>query len=403
MGACTSSPAGAEVSDRDRTLHRQAEKALKEAKVKMASQVKVLLLGSGDSGKSTILKQMRLIHRVPFSAQETETFRQLVFDNITRGLNYLLDAVHDMNLDMPTAYTAVYPEDDPEGRAGYVCSWAPGENGGDGKRGLNKDGVKPDALAADLELVQGAEDLRDGEAFPLRYLGPLQRLWNEEVVRTAWGRGNEAAVPENLQYFFQDLPRLFDAAYVPTEQDIVHARARTIGIMETTFKLREHEMLMVDVGGQKSERRKWIHCFQDVTSILFLVSLSGYDQCLVEDRDANQMQDAMTIWDSICHSQWFKQTSIILFLNKNDLFEQKVKTSDIRNFFPDFDGEAGNAVVGRDYFKKRFGRLAQKAGRAKEREIYIHTTTATDTELLRVVMAAVEDSIVSKNIRSIML
>lgn len=88
-------------------------------------------------------------------------------------------------------------------------------------------------------------------------------------------------------------------------------------------------MLMVDVGGQKSERRKWIHCFQDVTSILFLVSLSGYDQCLVEDKDAvsliilqcrlrwanrmsqNQMQDAMTIWDSICHSQWFKQTSIV--------------------------------------------------------------------------------------------
>ena len=89
-------------------------------------------------------------------------------------------------------------------------------------------------------------------------------------------------------------------------------------------------MLMVDVGGQKSERRKWIHCFQDVTSILFLVSLSGYDQCLVEDRDAvralfqvsfdvhfpfkNQMQDAMTIWDSICHSQWFKQTSIVSVL-----------------------------------------------------------------------------------------
>lgn len=45
-------------------------------------------------------------------------------------------------------------------------------------------------------------------------------------------------------------------------------------------------MHMLDVGGQKSERRKWIHCFQDVTSILFLVSLSGYDQCLVEDKDA---------------------------------------------------------------------------------------------------------------------
>ncbi|KAJ7602006.1 hypothetical protein DFH06DRAFT_1399775 [Mycena polygramma] len=71
MGGCIFSPAppGSEVSDRDRALHRQAEKALKEAKAKMNVQVKVLLLGSGDSGKSTILKQMRLIHKVPFSAQ----------------------------------------------------------------------------------------------------------------------------------------------------------------------------------------------------------------------------------------------------------------------------------------------------------------------------------------------
>ncbi|KAF8132667.1 guanine nucleotide-binding protein alpha-2 subunit [Mycena galopus ATCC 62051] len=321
MGGCMSSPAapGVEVSDQDRQLHRQAEKALKEAKVKMESQTKVLLLGSGDSGKSTILKQMRLIHKVPFSPQETESFRQLVFENLTRGLKYLLDALPDMALELPTA---------------------------------------------DLELIERAEDLRDGEAFPMNYYGPLSRLWSEEVVRTAWHRGNEVAVAENLQYFFSDLDRLFDPAYVPTEQDIV--------------------------GGQKSERRKWIHCFQDVTSILFLVSLSGYDQCLVEDRDANQMQDAMTIWDSICHSQWFTKTSIILFLNKNDLFEEKIKASDIKSFFPDFEGEAGNVVAGRDYFKKRFSRLAHKAGRTKEREIYVHITTATDTELLRVIMAAVE-------------
>lgn len=89
-----------------------------------------------------------------------------------------------------------------------------------------------------------------------------------------------------MAYFFPELDRLFHETYQPTEQDIVQCRARTIGITETTFQLKDHEMLMVDVGGQKSERRKWIHCFQDVTSILFLVSLSGYDQCLVEDRDA---------------------------------------------------------------------------------------------------------------------
>jgi guanine nucleotide-binding protein subunit alpha len=85
-----------------------------------------------------------------------------------------------------------------------------------------------------------------------------------------------------MTYFFSSLDRLFEESQTSSHQDIVHTHARTIGI---TDQRGSHEMLMVDVGGQKCERRKWIHCFQDVTSILFLVSLSGYDQCLVEDKD----------------------------------------------------------------------------------------------------------------------
>ncbi|KAI0286640.1 guanine nucleotide binding protein, alpha subunit [Russula aff. rugulosa BPL654] len=306
MGNCMST-GSVDVSEEDKRRHREAEKSLKE----------VLLLGSGDSGKSTILKQMRLIHRVPFSSQEVESFRQLIFNNLTHGLKYALDSMEDMGLE-----------------------------------------VSPDN-SEHIELVESANDLRDGEVYPQHFYDPLRLLWNDKGVQQAWDRGNEAALPRN---------RLFHPEYVPTEQDIVRCRARTIGITETVFQLREHEMLMVDVGGQKSERRKWIHCFQDVTSILFLVSLSGYDQCLVEDKDANQMQDAMTIWDSICHSQWFKSTSIILFLNKDDLFQKKILHSDIKTFFP-----------------KRFARLAQKAGRSKEREIYIQYA------LLRVVMAAIRE------------
>jgi guanine nucleotide-binding protein subunit alpha len=42
---------------------------------------------------------------------------------------------------------------------------------------------------------------------------------------------------------------------------------------------------MFDVGGQRSERKKWIHCFENVNCLLFLVAISGYDQCLVEDKD----------------------------------------------------------------------------------------------------------------------
>ncbi|CAL1696834.1 unnamed protein product [Somion occarium] len=327
MGACISS-GGIEITEEDRRRNRDVEKELKEAKAKMAHQVK-----------------------------EIENYRQLVFNNLTHGMKYVLDSMDDMGITLS------------EDNAPYV------------------------------QLIEDAVDLRDGQPFPPEYYEPLKKLWEDPSVQKAWERGNEAALPDNLIYFFSDLDRLFDPTFVPNEQDIVQTRARTIGITETVFHLRDHEMLMVDVGGQKSERRKWIHCFQDVTSILFLVSLSGYDQCLIEDKDANQMQDAMTIWDSICHSQWFKQTSIILFLNKNDLFEKKIDHSDIKTFFPDYDGEAGDARAGREYFKKRFARLAQKANQ-KEREIYIHVTTATDTAMLRVVMAAVEASFCDKTSRA---
>lgn len=338
--------------------NKAVEKDLKETKAKLDAQVKVLLLGSGDSGKSTILKQMRLIHKVPFTAQEHEFYRQLVFNNITHGLWTVLEALED--LDLKVAET-------------------------------NQDYA---------DMIQEAPDLRDSEPFPMEYLKPLQALWQDPSIERAIERGNEAALPENLTYFFSDLPRLFDPTFRPTDQDIIRSRARTTGITETIFKLRTHNMHMLDVGGQKSERRKWIHCFQDVTSILFLVSLSGYDQCLVEDKDANQMQDAMTIWDSICHSQWFKKTSIILFLNKDDLFSDKIKHSNIRNTFPDYDGQPGDAAAGREYFKKRFLRLSAKANRVNEREVYTHFTNATDTALLKVVMAAVEDITLRNSLQS---
>jgi guanine nucleotide-binding protein subunit alpha len=193
-----------------------------------------------------------------------------------------------------------------------------------------------------------------------------------------------------MPYFFNDLDRLFAPNYLPTEEDIVRARARTVGLTETSFKLGNRTLLVVDVGGQRSERRKWIHCFQDVTAIIFLVSLSGYDQCLAEDKDANQMQDAMTIWDTVTGNPFFKHTAFMLFLNKMDLFEEKVQTVSIRGTFPDYDGPEKDAVAGSKYFQNRFVRLAQRTG-SRDRGLYPYTTTATNRQLLSAVMKVVEE------------
>ena len=97
---------------------------------------------------------------------------------------------------------------------------------------------------------------------------------------------------------------------------------------------------MFDVGGQRSERKKWIHCFENVTTILFLVAISEYDQLLFEDETVNRMQEALTLFDSICNSRWFVKTSIILFLNKIDRFKEKLPVSPMKNYFPDYEGMA---------------------------------------------------------------
>lgn len=97
---------------------------------------------------------MRLIHRVPFSSQEVESFRQLIFNNLTHGLKYVLDSMEDMEL-------AVSPEN-----------------------------------SQHIGLIEGANDLRDGEVFPPAYYQPLSQLWNDKGVQQAWERGNEAALPE---------------------------------------------------------------------------------------------------------------------------------------------------------------------------------------------------------------
>jgi hypothetical protein len=85
--------------------------------------------------------------------------------------------------------------------------------------------------------------------------------------------------------FLVDLDRLFNKEFVPTDQDVLRARLRTTGITESHFDLGSLQYRMFDVGGQRSERKKWIHCFENVNALLFLVAISGYDQCLPEDKD----------------------------------------------------------------------------------------------------------------------
>jgi hypothetical protein len=148
---------------------------------------------------------------------------------------------------------------------------------------------------------------------------------------------------------------------------------------------------MVDVGGQRSERKKWIHCFQDVTCVVFVTSLSEYDQMLYEDHTVRRIDESLKLFDEVCNSRWFLETNIILFLNKSDIFKEKIKKTDLSVCFPEYKG-GPNFNKATNYIRKKFTRLNKNAQRA----IYTHVTCATDTENIKFVFNVVKDIIIKK-------
>jgi len=85
--------------------------------------------------------------------------------------------------------------------------------------------------------------------------------------------------------YLNSLERLSQSDYIPTQQDVLRTRVRTTGILESTFTLKKHKFRIVDIGGQRSERRKWIHCFEGVTAVIFVSALNEYDLFLEEDSE----------------------------------------------------------------------------------------------------------------------
>lgn len=339
---------------------KEIEKQLREDQKRLDREVKLLLLGAGESGKSTVLKQMRLIHTKGFSSSERKQWKVTIFQNLVHAFQVVFGAMEEQEVEFADPSSVGFAE----------------------------------LLAADPEI--GPDD-----SMPNDCLHAFKNLWRDQGVQLAIRKGNEYALHDNLTYFLTDVDRLFARDYSPTDQDILRARLRTTGISETIFETGSLTYRMFDVGGQRSERKKWIHVFDNVQVVLFLVAISGFDHVLVEDRNGNQMHEALMLFESIANSKYFEKSALILFLNKIDLFREKVSSgrSLIREHFPEYTGADTDVDEGQQFFARKFKNLV----RDPEKEAYVHFTNATDTNLLDKTMKSVQDMIVQRNLHNLML
>ncbi|TNM85438.1 hypothetical protein fugu_007709 [Takifugu bimaculatus] len=295
MGLCL----GTELTEEKKARIRSAkiDRDLYEfAKMEM-NVVKILLLGAAESGKSTLVKQMKIIHSNGFTKQELITFKPAVLDNLLTSMKFVLHGMGVLRINLANS----------RNKPLKLCRRV-------ATRGRHCDTIRERSMPILSSHVGGA--LMKIRCCFLSLATAFSCLWSDEGVRSAVARGYEYELNDSALYFFENMIRITSPEYVPTEMDVLRVRLRTTGVIETQFKVKHLVFRMYDVGGQRTERRKWIGCFEDVRAVLFVVSLSGYDMTLVED------------------------PSMILFMNKLDLFQDKVLHSGrhLRLYLPQFKG-----------------------------------------------------------------
>ncbi|KAF0989745.1 hypothetical protein HZS_7586 [Henneguya salminicola] len=166
----------------------------------------------------------------------------------------------------------------------------------------------------------------------------LKDLWGLTKFSELVEEAEKYHLNPSTKKLVMDMERISCASYTPVDADILLARVKTTGIKELQFSFRDIIFQIFDVGGQRSERKKWVHCFENVNALLFCASMSEYDQTLIEDNTTNRMKESLKLFSSVLNNPWFVNSSIILFLNKTDLLEEKIQHTPLSVCFPEYTG-----------------------------------------------------------------
>lgn len=321
MGCSNSTPEEQAAKQRSAIIDRELRASGKEAD----STIKLLLLGAGESGKSTFVKQMKIIHGDGYSVEELKSYKSTIHSNLLASMVTVLKAMERLNIELQN----------------------------------------PPNKAHASAVLKFPIPLESGALIPSEIGEAVKSLWRDGGFQECFKRAYDYQLSDSAPYYFGRMEEILDSSYTPSEQDVLRSRVQTTGVIETSFRDGKVTYKLFDVGGQRSERRKWIHCFDDVKAVLFVAALSGYDMTLFEDDATNRMEESLNLFQAICNNKFFERTSMILFLNKMDLFTEKIEKSDrhLRLFFPQYTGPDNNVVAAQDFIEKEFLARNMKKGK----------------------------------------
>ena len=171
-----------------------------------------------------------------------------------------------------------------------------------------------------------------------------------------------------------------------------------LGVVETWFRREQLTVCLIDVGGQRTQRYKWLHCFENVNTVLFVVAMSEYDQMLKEETSVNRMRESLNLFGSMCGSKWLTDASMVLFLNKKDVFDQKILYSPLTICFTEYKGPSRDKYEASTFMAEEFHKRVPG-----DRPAYHHFSCAKDHENIDKIFGSVANSILVANLRDMTL
>jgi len=327
-------------------------------KRKLKYVLRVLTLGISGSGKTTFAKQMKIITLGGFAEDEKQTHKEILLQNILIGIQELVKQAEKLE----------YPVE--------------GEN------------RKHCRFFTQLRVIETEWNEKIGEK--------VKVLWNDQAIQKTW----KAAPGYQLQmvhidYLMENLERISKPEYIPSNEDMLRARQRTTGEQTTSFIIDKNGWDLIDVGGQKPERVKWesiITSKESVNAIIFFAALDEFNMISAEEPNKTKMEVSMQVFQDVLHTEAVFQRpyiTLLLFLNKIDLLESKLKNEEDRKkfqeLFPDYNGVEGleglNSAC--ESVRNQFTAPFKDSGH----QIHTHYICALNTTLMEDVFKAVRQTI----------
>ncbi|KAI6037622.1 G-alpha-domain-containing protein [Pisolithus marmoratus] len=235
--------------------------------------------------------------------------------------------------------------------------------------------------------------------------GDIISLWNNWFVRQLLTK-RKIRLEEAPGFFLNDLQRVTALNYIPSDDDVLRARLKTVGVSEYRCEMeaaagREQgtEWRIIDVGGSRSQRATWVPYFDDVHAIIFLAPISAFDQVLAEDRTVNRLEDSVLLWKAICSNKLLANVDLVLFLNKCDILEAKLKAGiRLAKYVRSYGDRANDLDTACKYFRSKFSAIHREYS-PLPRKFYAFCTSVTDTTTTAGILASVRDMVVRRNLK----